>query len=178
MDKIRERLASLRAEADTAVARAEDAEAKNKKLEHELMTKDQEIVSLQHKIANLEADLEKAEAMIRKALQEEPENGADLDSLGWVLFKRGKAKEAVEPLEKAVKQLGEISAGDATIFEHLGDVYFQLGETAKAKTAWSTAEKAARKGNPPDKRLPEIQKKLESLKQFEPSPRPRTGDNP
>ena len=42
-------------------------------------------------------NLEKAEAMIRKAVQEEPDNGAYLDSLGWVLFKRGKVKEAVEP---------------------------------------------------------------------------------
>ena len=34
-------------------------------------------------------NLEKAEAMIRKALREEPKNAAYLDSLGWVLFKRG-----------------------------------------------------------------------------------------
>ena len=46
--------------------------------------------------------------MIRKALQEKPTNSAYLDSLGWVLFKRGKVKEALEPLEKAEeKELSE-----------------------------------------------------------------------
>ena len=37
-------------------------------------------------------NLEKAETMIRKAVADEPENSAYLDSLGWVLFKRGKAQ--------------------------------------------------------------------------------------
>ena len=32
--------------------------------------------------------LEQAEAMIRKAVQEDPDNAAYLDSLGWVLFKQ------------------------------------------------------------------------------------------
>ncbi len=114
-------------------------------------------------------NLEKAEAMIRKALQDDPDNGAYLDSLGWVLFKRGKAKEAIEPLEKAVKGLSENpSSGDATIFEHLGDVYFHLQENARAKAAWQAAEKVAAKATPPDKRLPEIRKKLESLVQARP----------
>ena len=45
-------------------------------------------------------NLEKAESMIRKALQEDPESFAYLDSLGWVLFKRGKVKEALEPLQE------------------------------------------------------------------------------
>jgi tetratricopeptide (TPR) repeat protein len=122
--------------------------------------------------------LEKAEAMIRKALQEESDNYAYLDSLGWVLFKRGKVKEAVEPLEKAVKLITEASAADATIFEHLGDVYFQLGEAAKARTAWSSAEKAAQKSNPPDKRLPEIRKKLKSLEKLGALPKASSGDTP
>jgi tetratricopeptide (TPR) repeat protein len=124
-------------------------------------------------------NLEKAEAMIRKALQEEPDNYAYLDSLGWVLFKRGKAKEAVEPLLKAVEKLAE-TAGitDATIYEHLGDVYFQLGETDKAKQAWLSAEKAAAKNTPPDKRLPEIRKKLASLDKLGLTPKAATGRTP
>jgi tetratricopeptide (TPR) repeat protein len=123
-------------------------------------------------------NLEKAEAMIRKAVQEEPDNYAYLDSLGWVLFKRGKVKEAVEPLEKAVQKLAETAGSDATIYEHLGDVYFQLGETDKAKQAWLSAEKAATKTTPPDKRLTEIRKKLDSLKKLGLAPRPATGHTP
>ena len=114
-------------------------------------------------------NLEKAEAMIRKAVLEEPEKAAYLDSLGWVLFKRGKAKEAVEPLLKAVElQKGDekkgVSPPDATIREHLGDVYLHLQEVDRAKKIWEEAEQIAAKAVPADKRLPEIRKKLESLK--------------
>jgi len=124
-------------------------------------------------------NLEKAEAMIRRALAEDPDNSAYLDSLGWVLFKRGKAKDALEPLEKAVKQLSESpSSGDATIFEHLGDVYFQLQENGRAKSAWKTAEKAAAKATPSDKRLPEIRKKLDSLEKLGSVPKSSAGDTP
>jgi tetratricopeptide (TPR) repeat protein len=123
-------------------------------------------------------NLEKAEVMIRKALADKPDNYAYLDSLGWVLFKQGKLKEAVEPLERAAKQIIEVSANDATIFEHLGDVYFQLKDVAKARSAWQTAEKAASKSNPPDKRLPEIRKKLESLEKISFAPKPSTGATP
>ena len=119
-------------------------------------------------------NLEKAEAMIRKAVTEEPDNYAYLDSLGWVLFKRGKFQEARTPLEKAQAD----PRADSTIPDHLGDVYFQLQLPAKAKVAWERALKVAGQAKPTDKRLPEIQKKLESLKQFEPSPRPKAGDNP
>jgi tetratricopeptide (TPR) repeat protein len=121
-------------------------------------------------------NLEKAEAMIRKAVQEDPDSAPYLDSLGWVLFKRGRVKEAVEPLEKAVQNLS--GGGDATIYEHLGDVYFQLQETQKAKAAWEQAEKAAIKAVPQDRRLPEIRKKLQSLEKLGSTPKPGAIDTP
>jgi tetratricopeptide (TPR) repeat protein len=121
-------------------------------------------------------NLERAEAMIRKALHEKPDEAAYLDSLGWVLYKRGKIKEAAEPLEKAVQNL--TGGGDATIYEHLGDVYFRLQDLAKAKAAWEKAEESARKAIPSDKRLPEIRKKLESLSKLVPEAKPASGDKP
>lgn len=120
--------------------------------------------------------LDKAETMVRKALAQDPDNSAYLDSLGWVLFKQGNAKEAIEPLEKAVKHL--TGGGDATIHEHLGDVYFRLQETAKAKAAWTEAEKAAAQAIPSDKRLGEIRKKLQSLDKLAPSAKPASPDTP
>lgn len=120
-------------------------------------------------------NLEKAEQMIRKAVADEPENAAYLDSLGWVLFKRGKAKEAVDPLKKAIEHL---EREDATIPEHLGDVYFEIKDRARAKEYWEKAEKVAATMTPPDKRLPEIRKKLESLKKLESGPSPASGANP
>ena len=119
-------------------------------------------------------NLEKAESMIRKAVAEDPDNYAYLDSLGWVLFKRGKFEEARVPLEKAQAD----TRADSTIPDHLGDVYFQLQEPLKAKTAWERALKIAGEAKPPDKRLAEIRKKIQSLQEFVPSPKPKTGDTP
>jgi Flp pilus assembly protein TadD len=128
-------------------------------------------------------NLEKAESMIRKAIQEEPDKPAYLDSLGWVLFKRGKIKEALEPLQKAVElQKVEEKKGaappDATIREHLGDVFLQLQEAEKAKQIWLEAEQIAASAVPPDKRLPEIRKKLTTLKALGPLPKTSSTDTP
>ena len=57
---------------------------------------------------------------------------------------------------------------DATILEHLGDVYFQLQEIDKAGDSWRQAPKVAAEAIPPDKRVPEIRKKLESLEKLGP----------
>jgi tetratricopeptide (TPR) repeat protein len=128
-------------------------------------------------------NLEKAEAMIRKAVEEEPNKAAYLDSLGWVLFKRGKASEALGPLQKAVElqKADEIKGAappDATIREHLGDVLLHLKEVDKARQIWVEAEQIAAKAIPPDKRLPEIRKKLGSLKELGPQPKSSTGKTP
>jgi len=127
-------------------------------------------------------NLEKAESMVRKALSEEPNNMAYLDSLGWVLFKRGKAKEALEPMKRAVERMrSEVEVGgiaDATILEHLGDVYFQLHEVDKAVDVWKEAVLAAEQAVPPDKRLVEIRKKLDSLAKLGSISKPTTSRTP
>jgi tetratricopeptide (TPR) repeat protein len=128
-------------------------------------------------------NLDKSESMIRKALQEEPDNRAYLDSLGWVLFKRGKAKEALEALQKAVERMKaeteqDGTNPDATILEHLGDVLFQLQQLDKASDAWRQAARCAEQAIPPEKRLPEIRKKLESLEQLGPIPKPSSNRTP
>jgi tetratricopeptide (TPR) repeat protein len=128
-------------------------------------------------------NLEKAESMIRKALQEEPDTFAYLDSLGWVLFKRGKVKEALEPLKKAAEQMKADTERrgvppDCTVLEHLGDVYFQLQQLDLAGASWREAAKGAAQSVPPDKRLPEIRKKIESLEKLGPIPRPAAERTP
>ena len=120
-------------------------------------------------------NLEKAETMIRKAVSAEPGNAAFLDSLGWVLFKRGKLEEAKTPLEKAAT---DPKNEDTTVHDHLGDVYFQLQERAKAKSSWERAVRLGTKSRPPEKRLPEIRKKLQLLQDLDPSPRPAKASTP
>jgi tetratricopeptide (TPR) repeat protein len=74
----------------------------------------------------------------RKAGSAEPESASFHDSLGWVLFRRGKLVEARVELERAVALPG----GDthAEIWDHLGDVLFRLDDKTKAKTAWERAK--------------------------------------
>jgi len=72
--------------------------------------------------------LDFAEQLVRKALVSEPENGYFLDSLGWVLFRRGDSEEALRVLLEATGHAGE----DPVIWDHLGQIYERLGEGAKA----------------------------------------------
>jgi tetratricopeptide (TPR) repeat protein len=71
-------------------------------------------------------NLDKAEELIKGALKEEPENGAYLDSLGWVYFKKGELEKAKEYIVKAVDLIK-----DPDVYEHLGDIYIALGDEEK-----------------------------------------------
>jgi Tfp pilus assembly protein PilF len=119
-------------------------------------------------------DLEKAETMIRKALEDEPENSSYLDSLGWVLYKLDKIDEAAVQLEKAVKDPNV----DSTIFDHLGDAYFKLKRYDEALSAWTRAENLAARSSPPDKRLEPIRRKIEELKALKATSLPEGSKSP
>ena len=67
------------------------------------------------------------------------ENAAFLDSLGWVLFRRGKLVEARDTLERTVALPD--GKDEPAIWDHLGDVRFRLGDTAKAREAWARSVK-------------------------------------
>jgi len=77
-------------------------------------------------------NLEEGIELVKKALEAEPENGAYLDTLGWLLFKKGDSKSALEWIQKADNFLKE----DPVILEHLGDIYEAIGEKEKAKEAF------------------------------------------
>jgi tetratricopeptide (TPR) repeat protein len=78
-------------------------------------------------------NLEKARAMIEKAVSQDPKNAAFLDSLGWVLFKLNLPDQALPHLLQAA----ELSRQpDATVYDHLGEVYFALKDLEKARECW------------------------------------------
>ncbi len=79
--------------------------------------------------------LEEAYQMIKKAVEKDPDNGAYLDSYGWVLFKMGKVKEAEEKIKKALEILKE----DPELFNHLGDLYKTQGKLKEAQELWKKA---------------------------------------
>ncbi len=80
-------------------------------------------------------NLEEAEELILKAVRTEQENGAFVDSLGWVYFQMGRFEEARLHLERAVR----LMPGDGTVFEHLGDAYLALGLEGDAREAYLRA---------------------------------------
>jgi len=82
-------------------------------------------------------NLDKAKQMIETALMEDPMDPTFLDTYGWVLFQSKKYPQAVETLEKAVKQNQEKSG---LILEHLGDAYFMNNQKAKAINYWKKAQ--------------------------------------
>jgi tetratricopeptide (TPR) repeat protein len=77
--------------------------------------------------------LDKARELIEKALKAEPKNAAYLDSLAWVLFKQ---KQAQEALPYALKAAELTEKPDATVYDHIGDIYEALKQPEKAREAW------------------------------------------
>lgn len=74
--------------------------------------------------------LEEADELISRAVQQEPENPAYLDSLGWVRYRLGRLEEARRWLQRAVELGGD---RDGTVLAHLGEVLFALGEVEDAR---------------------------------------------
>lgn len=98
-------------------------------------------------------NLERAKELIERAIKAEPKNDAYLDSMAWVLFKLGKPREALPFMLQAVEIAAEAQASDPTLYDHLGDIQFALGNRRAAREAWSNALKLE-----PN---PAIQKKLD-----------------
>ncbi len=92
--------------------------------------------------------------MIRRAVEQRPDDGYIVDSLGWANFRIGNYEEAVKELERAV----ELKPEDSTINDHLGDAYWRIGRVLEARFQWSHAKDL--KPEPED--LPKIEEKLQS----------------
>lgn len=99
-------------------------------------------------------NLEKGLEMIRAAVNQRPNDGYIVDSLGWAYYRLGKYNEAVEELERAV----ELKPEDPVINDHLGDAYWQVGRKLEATFQWNHA----RDLDPEPADLAKIVKKIES----------------
>ncbi len=82
------------------------------------------------------SNLEEAESYIKRALAADPDNGAYLDSLGWLHYRQGKYEQALAELMSAAAAL---KGDDPTVFEHIGDAYSMLNEIPKALEYWEKA---------------------------------------
>lgn len=79
--------------------------------------------------------LDRALQMAEKAIELDPDNGAYLDTIGWIHFKLGNYEKARDYILKAVEQRED----SAVVVEHLGDVYFKLGDLNNALKYWHRA---------------------------------------
>jgi len=77
-------------------------------------------------------NLPEALKMLQKASTAKPNQGAIIDSLGWVHYRMGEYPKAVEYLEKAA----ELSPADIEVNDHLGDAYAKIGRTLEAEFQW------------------------------------------
>jgi tetratricopeptide (TPR) repeat protein len=80
-------------------------------------------------------NLAKAQEMLTRAVGQEPNNGAYVDSLGWVYFRIGN----LELAEKYLKDATRLLPRDATVHEHLGDVLVKRGDMRGALEVYRTA---------------------------------------
>ena len=96
--------------------------------------------------------LDEGMEMIKKAVQQRPDDGYIVDSLGWAYFRLGNYEEATKQLERAI----ELKPEDPTINDHLGDAYWRVGRVLEARFQWAHA----RDLKPDAEELPKIEEKL------------------
>jgi tetratricopeptide (TPR) repeat protein len=99
-------------------------------------------------------NLDEGMKMIRRAVEQRPDDGYIVDSLGWAYYRLGNFEEAVKHLERAV----ELKPEDPTINDHLGDAYWKTGRQLEAHFQWSHA----RDLKPEPEELVKIKQKLTS----------------
>lgn len=79
-------------------------------------------------------NLEEGLDLINRALEAEPDNGAFVDTRGWIYFMMERYEEALSELKRAIEL-----EKDAVIYDHLGDTYKKLSRTEDAVAAWIEA---------------------------------------
>ncbi len=80
-------------------------------------------------------NLDRARAMVERAVEQRPEEGSYVDSLGWIMLLQGDKAGALQQLERAVT----LMPGDATVNGHLGDALEAVGRTREAAFQWRSA---------------------------------------
>lgn len=109
--------------------------------------------NLAYAYSERDKELPRALDMAKVAVAQEPNNGAYLDTIGWIYFKMGNYQEAKVWIEKAVQSGRESPA----VLEHLGDIYFKLGDRENAQRYYEKALQINRTSI-------SLQQKLEAIK--------------
>jgi tetratricopeptide (TPR) repeat protein len=76
-------------------------------------------------------DHQRGYELIEAALQQSPDSGAILDSMGWALHKLRRNEEALQYLERARERIA-----DPEVDLHIGEVQWSLGRRDEAISTW------------------------------------------
>lgn len=90
---------------------------------------------LGYSMLEMKRDLDEALELIERAVEQRPDSGYIVDSLGWGLYRLGRYQEAVGHMERAV----ELLPIDPIVNDHLGDVYWAVGREREAEFQWHRA---------------------------------------
>ena len=90
--------------------------------------------ALGYMLADRNLELQRARAMIERALEQNPQDPATIDSMGWVLYRQGRPAAALKHLQEAWER-----DPDAEIGAHLGEVLWALGRREQARAIWEQA---------------------------------------
>ncbi len=102
--------------------------------------------------------LDDAERMSRQSLVIRPDEATFLDTYGWILYKQGKYEKAESYIRKAINS--NTDEADGTLWDHLGDIRYRLGDVSQAVEYW---QKAKEKGSEND----QLDKKIKDRKLYE-----------
>lgn len=91
--------------------------------------------------ADKNMNIDEGLTLVQKALDIEPENGAYLDSLGWIYYRKGDYVSALKNLLLAEEKLDETGTPDYVVYDHLGDTYLKIDNKIKAVYYWEKAVK-------------------------------------
>lgn len=95
-------------------------------------------------------NLEKAASMAKLANEIEKNNASFLDTYAWVLYQQADYNKALEYQEKAI---AVSESPSPTLFEHLGDILYQLGRKEEAVSYWQQAKDAGSKSENLSKKI-------------------------
>jgi tetratricopeptide (TPR) repeat protein len=92
--------------------------------------------ALGYTLADRNQRLPEARELIEKALKLSPDDAFIMDSMGWVLYRMGRNREALDYLQRAygIRSDGDIAA-------HLGEVLWADGQRDQARKLWADALK-------------------------------------
>ena len=114
---------------------------------------------LGYMLADRSLRLPEALAMIQKAVDRESNNGAYLDSLGWVYFRMGRLPEAEENMRRAV----DLTPHDPTMHDHYAEVLFKASKVREAIAQWEISLREWQTSSPAELDTAEMAKVREKL---------------